>query len=244
MKYYIIILAMWFISCKNNNAENNHTQTSSYHQGVDDAEETGYKNGTYCAEVEYYNPNTGTRRTYDLNVEVENEQLTQIDWPNGGWLDGTHFSYENISSGECEIRSDRGYRYTITLGSFGGCGGTDGYRLKRQVEDDVASVTCPKCSGEKYSTDEYCSSCKRKIQDETCPKCGGYKFSSFDKMCSSCKVKWKKKLALNAEVKKVGAIKYVMIAKGKFVRNVAMIRISMTTYVMIANEKRRKKRNK
>lgn len=180
---------MWFISCKNNNAENNHTQTSSYHQGVDDAEETGYKNGTYCAEVEYYNPNTGTRRTYDLNVEVENEQLTQIDWPNGGWLDGTHFSYENISSGECEIRSDRGYRYTITLGSFGGCGGTDGYRLKRQVEDDVASVTCPKCSGEKYSTDEYCSSCKRKIQDETCPKCGGYKFSSFDKMCSSCKSK-------------------------------------------------------
>ena len=35
-----------------------------------------YPDGTYCAEVEYYNPNTGTRSTYDLDVEVENGDLS------------------------------------------------------------------------------------------------------------------------------------------------------------------------
>lgn len=31
-------------------------------------EATGeYPDGTYCAEIEYYNPNTGTRNTYNLH---------------------------------------------------------------------------------------------------------------------------------------------------------------------------------
>lgn len=68
-------------------------------------EATGeYPDGTYCAEVEYYNPNTGARNTYDLDVEVEEGDLTVINWPNGGWLDDTHFSPENISAGEVKHR--------------------------------------------------------------------------------------------------------------------------------------------
>ncbi|RYE30454.1 MAG: hypothetical protein EOP48_31980, partial [Sphingobacteriales bacterium] len=74
--------------------------TSSRSEDIEVEEENnsddGYADGTWCAEVEYYNPNTGTRNTYDLDVEVENNELIQIDWPNGGWLDESHFSAEDI----------------------------------------------------------------------------------------------------------------------------------------------------
>jgi len=154
-----------------------------------------YPDGTYCGEVEYYNSSTGTRRSYDLDVEVENGDLVQIDWPNGGWLDSTHFYLESISSGEVSFRSDKGYNYTVTLGSFGG-GCSGGYRLRNAVNSDIEEQeqkkqdeTCPNCGGYKYSFDEICSSCERKIQDEkdhTCPQCGGRKFSSFDDVCDDC----------------------------------------------------------
>jgi len=103
-----------------------------YHDATGD-----YPDGTYCAEVEYYNSSTGTRRrrSYDLDVEVENGDLVQIDWPNGGWLDSTHFYPENISTGEVSFRSDKGYRYTVTLGSFGG-GCSGGYHLRNSVNND------------------------------------------------------------------------------------------------------------
>ena len=58
-----------------------------------------YEDGTYCATVDYYNPNTGNSNSYVLNVEIENDELITIYWPNGGWLDESHFSFENISSG-------------------------------------------------------------------------------------------------------------------------------------------------
>lgn len=155
-------------------------------------EATGnYPDGTYCAEVEYYNPNTGARNTYDLDVEVEAGDLTIINWPNGGWLDDTHFSPENISSGEVEFTSDKGYQYTITLGDYGGCGSTDEYKIRRDVNNDVEeegeendAETCPECGFSKFSTDDLCSSCERKV---TCPNCGGSK-NKYDDLCSSCKI--------------------------------------------------------
>ena len=41
----------------------------------DFTDENGYLDGTYCAEINYYNPNTGTNSTYNLNVEVENNEV-------------------------------------------------------------------------------------------------------------------------------------------------------------------------
>lgn len=137
-----------------------------------------YPDGTYCAEVEYYNSSTGTRRSYDLDVEVQNGDLTQIDWPNGGWLDSTHFSPESISSGEVSFRSDKGYRYTVTLGSFGGaCSG--GSQLQNTVNNDIQEE-------------------EQKKQDETCPNCGGYKYS-YDAVCSSCETKDRQEEEQNQE---------------------------------------------
>lgn len=89
-----------------------------------------YDNGTYCASVEYYNSNTDTNNSYTLNVEIENDELVMIYWPNGGWLDESHFTAEDISAGNCSFTSDKGYQYTITiLGQS--CSFTDSY-----IEED------------------------------------------------------------------------------------------------------------
>ena len=76
----------------------------------------GFEDGTYCAEVDYYNPNTTTRSEYTLEVEVENNEVVKIYFGNGGWLDTDHFSPELIDEdGTCTITSDRNYEYSIQL---------------------------------------------------------------------------------------------------------------------------------
>lgn len=152
--------------------------------------EDSYEDGTYCAKVEYYNPSTGTRNTYDLDVEVENGELTLIHWSNGGWLDNSHFIPEDITSGECEFTSDRGYRYTVTLGEFGGCGYTDEHKIRNDLNDEVEATTCTNCGNEKNEYDDYCYSCKRTIEDQqqnACSNCGAYEYGVYGGLCSNCK---------------------------------------------------------
>lgn len=171
--FIVTILSAVFQSCKKDDSSS-YVQSNSFSSSNKlsdlDTEEDFYSDeisdGTYCAEVEYYNPNTGTRNTYELDVEVEDGNLTQINWPNGGWLDETHFYSEDISSGECSFTSDRGYRYTVTLGDKGGGCYSEGSRLQSDVNEDTENTTCPKCGDDKYEYDEYCYSCKRKIEEE------------------------------------------------------------------------------
>lgn len=180
------------IACNKNSERHNSSETDEEYLENEDnnSEDDRYTDGTYCAEVEYYNPSTGTRNTYDLDVEVEGGELTEIHWPNGGWLDNSHFYPEDITDGECEFTSDRGYRYTVTLGELGGCGYTDEYKIRRDVNSEVEATTCPKCGDEKDEYDDYCYSCKRKIEDEqenTCSSCGSYEYGVNGGLCSSCK---------------------------------------------------------
>lgn len=79
-------------------------------------------NGSYCARVEYYNPATGTHSTYTLSIEIEEDELKKIYFPNGGyispnvlissgstdfyWDDGTHFQVEVIQDSECSNTDD------------------------------------------------------------------------------------------------------------------------------------------
>lgn len=218
--FILLIFFTLFLGCKKSDSSSSNfsesTNTSSFATLTEDTDPedmeisddddvqryldaTGdYPDGTYCAEVEYYNSSTGTRRSYDLDVEVENGDLIQIDWPNGGWLDSTHFTPESISTGEVSFRSEKGYNYIVTLGSFGG-GCSGGYQLRNAVNSDIEEQeqkkqdeTCPNCGSYKYTYDEICSSCKRKIEDEkdhTCPQCGGRKFSSMDDVCDDCERK-------------------------------------------------------
>lgn len=103
--------------------------------------EEGFEDGTYCADVTYSNPNTGTENTYNLEVDVYNNEVIQINWNNGGWLDEDHFTAEQLDSdGTCTFSSDKGYDYTIEI-TGKNCGNLD--------SDDVyKSKNIPKYSFE------------------------------------------------------------------------------------------------
>ena len=95
-----------------------HYSTSSSGQGREDGE---HGDGTYCADVEYSNPNTGTESSYELEVEVEDNEIIQINFPSG-YMDQSHFSSGGeLDDDEAEIESDMGYTYTIHLTGSSQC---------------------------------------------------------------------------------------------------------------------------
>ncbi|WP_430399937.1 hypothetical protein [Flavobacterium sp.] len=188
-KLFLGFLFLGFLtlqSCKNNDysSEEVDVENESYNEVVYEDGES-YSDNTYCADVEYYNSNTGTRSTYTLNVEVENNEVTVIHFPNGGWLDDDHFYPEELdSNGYCSFTSDKGYEYSVQI-TGSACSFTDETRMQYDIEDDEESITCPECGDDKSEYDDYCYSCKRKF---TCNECNGKK-DKYDDVCSDCKRK-------------------------------------------------------
>lgn len=184
---FVVILTQ--LSCKKNNDSSEETETDDVQNALGNYDsQEGYSDGTYCADIDYYNPDTGVRNTYTLNVEVENNELTVIHWPNGGWLDSTHFSPEELdSSGSCSFSTYDGRQYDIQI-----TGSECSYTDERKVEEDEDEVRCPQCGGKKYSYDDKCYSCKSRDKDKeehTCKRCGNYDsfMWSGDELCSDCK---------------------------------------------------------
>lgn len=109
---------------ENSNAEDeeetvlNNDTYEEENSSSDEEEESGYKDGKYSANIDYYNPETGTSSTYTLNVKVRNERLVEIEWENGGWLDETHFSSVDISDGRASFTDDRGREFDVKLRDF------------------------------------------------------------------------------------------------------------------------------
>ena len=188
-KLYILVFVLLVAlqSCKDAGSNYEDDETESFVSESESSE--AYPDGTYAADVEYYNPDTGTRNTYTLNVEVESNQVTLIHWPNGGWLDNSHFSPEELdSSGYCSFTSDQGYEYSIQI-TGDETSYTDEGRARSDSEDDQAAVTCPDCGYEKETYDDLCYSCKRKKEDKeqnTCSSCGGYEYNVNGGLCSNC----------------------------------------------------------
>ena len=83
----------------------------------------GYLDNTYCATVRYHNPNTSTQSSYTLIVKVENDEIVEIDWPNGGKLDEENFSDAILDEvGHSSFTSDKGYEYEVQIiGESDGC---------------------------------------------------------------------------------------------------------------------------
>ncbi len=189
--YFILAIFLVFISCKK---ESNDAYTSDaenevqtlYNEDTTSSSET-YSDGTYCAEIEYYNPETGTSSTYTLNVEVENNELSVIQWPNGGWLDSSHFSPEELdSNGSCSFSTFDGKQYEIQI-TGSECSFTDEYEVRNDIEDE-SKLKCPECGNKKYRSDDLCDDCQDKIE-HTCKRCGEYDsfMWSSDEYCSDCK---------------------------------------------------------
>jgi hypothetical protein len=121
-----------------------------------------YPNGTYCADVSYYNPNNETEHTYILNVEVEDNQLTKINWNNGGWLDDSHFNSSDLNEdGYCSFTSNNGYKYNIQIRGPR-CNNTDIIPLKN-TEEEKPSYTLINCGESKGFTEEEIQYCEQKF---------------------------------------------------------------------------------
>ena len=74
-----------------------------------------YTDGDYYAEVKYHNPKTDKKSTYTLKVRVEDSKLIRMYWSNGGWLDDSHFTPPDISSGEAKFTTDKKYIYRVKI---------------------------------------------------------------------------------------------------------------------------------
>lgn len=135
MRPQLIILLLFLTAVSYNDRKSKQDTESSYSSSSKSSyssdtqadeeqdENEKYPDDTYCAEVEYYNPNTGTHSSYTLTVEVESNEITQINFPNGGWLDNDHFSSVELEEdGTASFTSDKGYDYEITIiGSSRNC---------------------------------------------------------------------------------------------------------------------------
>lgn len=75
----------------------------------------GQSNGTYCADVDRYNPKTGTESTYRLTVGVENQKVVRLNWPNGGHSDSKDFAPVRISNNKVLFRTYDGVQFRIQL---------------------------------------------------------------------------------------------------------------------------------
>lgn len=181
-KFKLVLLLLTIISyssCKNNNSNYEDSDSVVTYEILEGDVE--YPDDTYCAEIYYYNPNTGTRSTYTLNVIVEDNELIVIKWPSGGWLDSSHFYVQELDSdGFCSITSYDGKQYDVQI-TGSECIYTDDYKVVSDEED----VTCPECGSFKSEYDDYCDYCKRKF---TCPECRNKK-RKYDDVCDDCRDK-------------------------------------------------------
>lgn len=127
MKRFFKVFAFAFLTgCTHSSGESTNSlydQSIRQNESVEAGVEEAYQDGEYCAEVEYFNPRTGTRSEYILEVAVESGQVARIEFPNGGWLDQDHFDESEINrSGSASIVTDKGYQYEVKIiGVAGNC---------------------------------------------------------------------------------------------------------------------------
>lgn len=121
-----ICLILALAGCKSNvKSEGSSSDMSS--SSLDIESSTSYADGEYCASIEYYNGDTGTSSSYTLTVHIEDGLLTQIDWPNGGYLDSSHFSPADVDEdGSCSFSTYDGKDYTVQIDEDGECSGNYG----------------------------------------------------------------------------------------------------------------------
>jgi hypothetical protein len=132
----ILLLIVTLQSCGN-------TSTESDEFPIEGQTEEGFEDGTYCADVTYYNPNTGTSNDYTFEVEVQQNEVVQINFGNGGYLDNEHMTPEVLDeNGECTIFSDRDYEYSIKLKDKD-CVYTDD--LNPESDEDLPRYTLIQC---------------------------------------------------------------------------------------------------
>ena len=136
---YLVIILSLITSCNSKSSENNNDESlkNSYSteqesseeetrygteesENVEELEENNssckFEDGNYSATVDYNNPETGYSATYTLDVEVQDCQVVQINFPNDGYLDEDHISYADIDEdGRASVDGEDGKTYEIQI---------------------------------------------------------------------------------------------------------------------------------
>lgn len=130
---YISLLIILFSSCQNNSVDPNKASSNrpdstnyideggpkSYIPAIDNdlIEDRKIKDGSYTADVVYYNTTTGVNTLYVTKVHVEDGFLKVIKWPNGVWLASHYFKPQKIKKdGTCIISNlDEGYENRVRI---------------------------------------------------------------------------------------------------------------------------------
>lgn len=124
-KYYLCLLLLLFLSCNDAEEENggnvnNDNEGTSESQGSNSDSNSDnnceISDGEHSSTVDYTNPTTGYNATYDLEVDVEDCEVTVIYFPKGGWLDNSHITPERLDdNGDAEVEDDRGRTFNVHI---------------------------------------------------------------------------------------------------------------------------------
>ena len=128
MKNSILVVVFFlFLSCnKKNDAPQENSNSSYSNSEENEGEESdtyssstsgcGLDDGSYPATVDYNNSETGYSATYTLDVDVEDCQVVQINFPNDGYLDGDHISAADLDDdGNASVYGENGKTYEIKI---------------------------------------------------------------------------------------------------------------------------------
>lgn len=88
----VCVIAIVFRICTPSSGENYITENGDMIEIEESMPPCGFADDSYTASVQYYNPDTDYSATYTLTVEVEDCEVVQINFPNGGWLDDSHIT--------------------------------------------------------------------------------------------------------------------------------------------------------
>jgi len=116
-QYLYIICLILLVSCKKfSSSTNSFSGTQVIESEYEYENQDGFPDGTYSATVDYHNEETDYSATYTLEVEVEDNEVTIIYFPNGGYLDGdTIWSDKLDSDGYVFVSGEEGKSYFVQL---------------------------------------------------------------------------------------------------------------------------------
>ena len=75
-----------------------------------------YKDGTYMATIDFFNPQTSYRSTYTLKIGVTHGWVTKIAFPNDEYMSNDHITPAELDvDGGCNVYGEHGKVYTIQI---------------------------------------------------------------------------------------------------------------------------------
>ena len=115
----IVLLVLFLLSScvgKSSSSNNSYVYNEIYGEEYYEEESRRIEDGTYPADVDYYNPGTGYSCNYTLDVVVQDGCVVEIDFPNGGYLDDSHIDPTELDEdGNCTVYDDKGREYDIHI---------------------------------------------------------------------------------------------------------------------------------